>query len=404
MRVQAVALLGMGVVVSAAYDPRLSEKVFDLETLAGGTPNMDKKDVFVESFEGQHNCGITGQHPMKPRSLSFCHKFNDNACCAPAMDDENTEMFDLLTGLGLSCRLRGDIREDPIAKWYCLNCDPEQPQYVRPVEFKSVADGCPSDNRPATMLVCKDWAYEGFVANPILAGPANRFQQCGLKKSSPCLDVNEKAIPDRDRYTCGDDLVIPSSLKVTDANGTVDATLSIEAFMNADSMGPPVLDESYGFKLVDRRPCLKEELEALYDTVKPTDASYTETVRLAAQQPNCLRTYEQQMVTRWHFGGQVKMPTAMTFRDFFCSGGFANPDTEEGNPGHVSKEDCKKVRAEGVEPNDPGDKCRLPATRKEFPCCCGSWKAEKCFNSAAQLAPLWLSSVLAVGLAGLIAW
>jgi hypothetical protein len=54
--------------------------------------------------------------------------------------------------LGLSCRLRGDVRQTPIAKLYCMACDPDQPkvsgvafsffllplisiQYVRPEPF-----------------------------------------------------------------------------------------------------------------------------------------------------------------------------------------------------------------------------------------------------------------------------
>ena len=34
----------------------------------------------------------------QPRALSFCYKFNDQACCAPAVDDEIAEFFTILTG------------------------------------------------------------------------------------------------------------------------------------------------------------------------------------------------------------------------------------------------------------------------------------------------------------------
>lgn len=65
-----------------------------------------------------------------------------------------------------------------MAKFYCLNCDPQQPQvtlttnptipadispqYVRNAPYTALLDGSPSDGRDLTLLVCKDWAEGAF--------------------------------------------------------------------------------------------------------------------------------------------------------------------------------------------------------------------------------------------------
>lgn len=41
-----------------------------------------------------------GPNPQ-PRSLSFCHKFNDGACCVPQLDDENNEFFGMYGNFGI---------------------------------------------------------------------------------------------------------------------------------------------------------------------------------------------------------------------------------------------------------------------------------------------------------------
>jgi hypothetical protein len=325
--------------------------------------------------ENTKNCFITGEPAVKPRSLSFCHKFNDNACCAPAMDSENNEMFDSLMQLGLSCRLRGDVRSTPMAKIYCMNCDPQQPRYVRneplvpycdprgdcgdgeanyqmwrlypgdafssfnsSTEFTAATlpnitapdatavDGeisvealdslagadlvsgqgadtlpdlntgfvmAPINKRSNTILLCRDWVTGNFGGEFKTDSNKNNwlsiFNQCGVLKSTPCSDVDGNPIPGRDRYFCGDDLIMPS---VTYTR--------IEEFLNDFSMMTPQLDENFGFKVVDNRPCTDAELDALVqangDTplasalLKPsvwTDAAYNQF------NPNCLRTAAQ---------------------------------------------------------------------------------------------------------------
>jgi hypothetical protein len=303
-----------------------------------------------EAFEGQYNCAVSGALPAEPRSLGFCHKFNEKACCPPVMDDENTEMFNMLTGVGLSCRIRGDIRQDPLAKWYCLNCDPEQPRYIRPAPHDPVDYGdftCPTDGRDQTLLVCKDWAEEEFGINPILVGPSQRFEDCALLKSSPCLDHNGEAIDDRDRYMCGDDPVYPSSYTYTDADGKVDTTLSLEGFMNADDMGPPVLNENYYFKLVDKELCDEDYLVNLYAGLDGSAGDQP--------QPLCLRNAAQLRTTTYDFGSLVKHK-GITFAHYYC-------DTDQ-------EIDCSAVS------------CGDGAGRAENACCCAEWHDQLCFGGA----------------------
>lgn len=393
MRVATAAAVAAGLFAAAqaGYNPGVPETNYALEVdQAMPAPNPNGELTYTEAFAGQHNCQISLHKPEKPRSLSFCHKFNDLSCCVPAMDDENIEMFNLLTGsvLGLSCRLRGDIREDPLAKFYCMNCDPEQPRYVRPFPWAGV-DGNPGGGRAVVLLISKAWAFDGFGVDPILAGPKGRFKECGLKKSSPCLDIEGNPIPDRDRYTCGDDYVVPSDFTQSDDSGAVDPVASIEAFMNADSMGPPVIDEGFGFYIVNDAPCKDSELVTAYQDV--TSA--------AAQQPRCLRTQDQLIRTTYTFVGGAKTYNDTTFRDFFCANGFGL-ELDEENAGYFAKEDCKDVRPNGDEVvGSEADKCSDAVLRASHPCCCGAWLAEKAFNSASGLAPVGVAALLAVAVA-----
>jgi len=145
-----------------------------------GSYNGKDDLIMFEAFEGQNNCFVTSKKPRQPRSLSFCHKFNDESCCAPQMDAEITETFNFLTGTGLSCRIRGDIREDPLAQWFCMGCDPEQPKYVRPVGHDVITPDCavvdddeggcgtsPSGDRGTTALMCRDWARTSFGSSSL---------------------------------------------------------------------------------------------------------------------------------------------------------------------------------------------------------------------------------------------
>lgn len=355
----------------AAYDPTKTETKYEIQCLSdGGTinedgdcvpaegktavPNQEMKDYFFEAYDNQHNCVVSLKHPDKPRSLSFCHKFNDKACCPPVMDDENAEIFNQLTSLGLSCRLRGDIRDDPIAKWYCMNCDPEQPQYIRNAAY--------THDKEQVMLVEARWAREEFGSDPILAGPQGRFKDCGLLKSSPCLDHSGNAIDDRDRYTCGDDPYYPASVKVENADGTVDVDKSIEAFMMDVDMGPPALDD-YGYKLIEdcANFCVEDDIVKHY-----TDSTTLEDLMM----PPCKRSQDQLQKTEYAFNStvfnvaDVSKSNKMTFRQFFCQ-----------TKGGATCFDKEKAALD----------CSVAKTRLAHPCCCATWTAEKCFSAASGL-------------------
>ncbi|EGD73518.1 hypothetical protein PTSG_05222 [Salpingoeca rosetta] len=232
------------------------------------------KDDSLEAYEGHRTCFFTGVLPERPNALSFCNRFNGNACCVPGLDNDNHELFTTLTDVGLSCRLRGDIRDHPIARLYCLNCDPHQPNYVRPVAYTS-PDG--NTERDSTLLICKDWADEQF-------GDLGRFDGCGLLVSSPCLGEMGLEIDNYDRYVCGDDIVIPSLLK----NDSLTDSQDVEVFLNFNSLGTPEMDGDYGFKLVRNKEC--------------TDAEAAET------SPNCLMTAAQREMFRARFASVPANP------------------------------------------------------------------------------------------------
>jgi len=391
----AVVAAALACGLAKAYDSTKTETKYEIQCLSdGGTinedgdcvpaagktavPNQEMKDYFFEAYDNQHNCVVSLKHPDKPRSLSFCHKFNDKACCPPVMDDENAEIFDQLTSLGLSCRLRGDIRDDPIAKWYCMNCDPEQPQYIRNAAY--------THDKEQVMLVEARWAREEFGSDPILAGPQGRFKDCGLLKSSPCLDHSGNAIDDRDRYTCGDDPYYPASVKVENADGTVDVDKSIEAFMMDVDMGPPALDD-YGYKLIEDcvNFCDEATIEKHY-----TDSTTLEELMM----PPCKRSQDQLQKNTYAFNfaisgtnnppveknsaadppveevaqvfnvSDISASGKMTFRQFFCQ-----------TKGGATCFDKEKAPL----------KCDDASIRLANPCCCATWTAEKCFSAASGL-------------------
>eukprot|EP00041_Stephanoeca_diplocostata_P012769 m.214758 g.214758 ORF g.214758 m.214758 type:complete len:411 (+) comp19079_c0_seq1:174-1406(+) len=298
---------------------------------------------------GQRNCQVSKTKPMKPRSLSFCHKFNDLACCLPQLDDENNEFFGDMTNLGLSCRIRGDIRKDPLAKFYCLNCDPNQPRYIRPAQSingSALAGGGGvsyelNEDDQNILMISRSWAENEFGVNPILAGPDDRLQNCGLLVSSPCQGFNNGAsedIDNRDRYTCGDDLVIPpNDHKVLDANGNVDTDASFMTFLNTPSLGTPFVDEMFFFGLVKDETCTDAEADSVF--------------------PDCRRTAQQ--MTSLNITSQAPSDIN-TFQDMVCT------------------TDCKAVRCTTQ---------MLVEGTVEEKCCCYPWFDEMVFSGASGLAP-----------------
>eukprot|EP00049_Salpingoeca_infusionum_P017672 m.353965 g.353965 ORF g.353965 m.353965 type:complete len:345 (+) comp16874_c0_seq1:131-1165(+) len=227
--------------------------------------------------ESPRTCGITDMAPSQPNALSFCYQYNTNSCCVPGLDQENLEMFTTLTDVGLSCRLPGEIRDHPMAQLYCLNCDPNQPRFVRNMQpFDSESKR--GYDKPYAMLLCEPWVTARFREE---YQNLSSFDACGFLKSSPCLgigpDGEEHAIGDRDRYTCGDDIVIPSA-----AYGNGGSDDELEAFFNDDSMATPNLDEDHLFFIVNEANCT--DVEAYSDLM-----------------PRCLLNKEQLTNRRTYF-------------------------------------------------------------------------------------------------------
>eukprot|EP00118_Oscarella_pearsei_P025035 m.307357 g.307357 ORF g.307357 m.307357 type:complete len:223 (+) comp42184_c0_seq1:40-708(+) len=175
--------------------------------------------------ESDDKCSLTGAAPMETIGLNFCRRYTDNACCAPPHDYEIEEAFMSLLDTGDSCRILGDVRDHPMGVLYCMPCSPEQPNFVN----------------GTIVYLCQDWVDKAFGSGEDLFA-TNRLNKCGLLVSSPCLDGDGKVIPDRDRYVCGDDYIIP----------TKDEYSSVAKFLNETSAGPLGLsaDDGYGFMII----------------------------------------------------------------------------------------------------------------------------------------------------------
>lgn len=208
-------------------------------------------------------CGITGSKPVKSKALSFCNKFNDESCCLPSSDSDANDLFDNLFSVGLSCRIRGDIRFHPLAKFGCLLCDPMQPRYTRLEPYTPLKKNCPTPNlqdnsktypaetnsyaRQLTILVNRDWALSSFNQPT----PLSIFGECGLNVNAPCTDIFGNKIPSRDPYTCGGNLMLPLHWSTDDNGGALTPAKQVEAFLNQDNIGPIHLSDDYAFRLID---------------------------------------------------------------------------------------------------------------------------------------------------------
>jgi hypothetical protein len=385
-----------------------AENMFDVMSAAspGRAVNKDLQNKILEVYPGASNCFTTGQVAEAPRSLSFCHKFNDGACCVPQLDDENNEFFGMLTNLGLSCRIRGDIRVDPLATFYCLNCDPEQPDYIRIGMSSMAAEEQPysvaasgavgggdyygdttkitgdskGEDDKGTLLVDVEWAAREFKTDPLLSGPDSRLSKCGLLVSVPCMGTenDDHVLAGRDRYTCGDDLIIPSNpdhgVLVWNTSAPCGEqcealhNASLEAFLNFPSIGTPLIDESYYYKLVRNVECTADEATAFLN-------------------PHCLRSADQMTSLTNDELSRVHNVT-MTYQDWVCAGQAAGGG-EAWIPTSTSDNYCASVAC----PLDQ-DSAQLKAQKKlDNPCCCVDWKAEKAFSGASTFQPLFAISL-----------
>jgi hypothetical protein len=199
----------------------------------------------------------------------------------------------MLMDVGLSCRIPGDIRDHPIAKWYCLGCHPAQPTFTRntPFDFTQFVEGL---ERPQSLLLCKSWIDTDFRARDTLNN-LKQLDSCGLLVSSPCLGDSGEALDDRDRYTCGDDIVIP-----TNEVGSDGTDEQLEAFFNFQSMGPPNLDEGFSFWIVD-------------DKYDGSDRFMCTDAEAEHIMPRCMMTAEQVGTRREHFKNASNAADCVTY-------------------------------------------------------------------------------------------
>ena len=146
---------------------------------------------------------------LQARYLKFCQDYNARACCIPGHDLENQVQFEnLIEGLGPGCK--NPMMYPEVRFFYCLGCDPEQPDYTY-------------DNN---IRICKSFL------DKMWRDPA--YEECGVMSSNPCPGDNW----DFDPYMCGDTLLLP---KQTFNN-------NVTAFVN--HFKPPGL-EDYTFVSID---------------------------------------------------------------------------------------------------------------------------------------------------------
>ncbi|XP_065832570.1 uncharacterized protein [Oscarella lobularis] len=201
------------------------------------------------------NCVLTDAPPQATNGLNFCRKYTKKACCHPPHDLELEDALHSLLDTGDSCRVIGDIRDHPMSILYCLPCSPEQPKFVQ-------------NN---TVRLCKSWVDSAFGSGDTLYTP-HKLNKCGVLVSSPCVNVNEIEIPNRDRYFCGDDYIIPNKNE------------PIEAFLNTPSIGPLGLSTDDGFSIV----VVDSNNDDCFDAAKTVQFSTLLVVAVAAATLVCL--------------------------------------------------------------------------------------------------------------------
>eukprot|EP00908_Phaeocystis_cordata_P013495 Transcript_24557.p1 GENE.Transcript_24557~~Transcript_24557.p1 ORF type:complete len:221 (-),score=85.33 Transcript_24557:847-1509(-) len=169
---------------------------------------------------GQLECALTKRPAKEPRYLKFCQDYNQEACCIPGHDMENQLQFEnLIDGLGPGCK--NPMMYPAIRYYYCLGCDPQQPEYT---------------NESAQQIrVCKS-----FV-DRIWRDGGKEYEECGVMKSNDC--PASWGDNDFDPYMCGDDLIIPNKEDITN---------TADKFMNF--FKPPGLDDYTFVEVPDDDP------------------------------------------------------------------------------------------------------------------------------------------------------
>jgi len=357
---------------------------------------------------------MSGRRPNRKKNmaaLKYCQDFSLNSCCTVGADIEIWDAFaTMIQTSSIECRPReANIRRDPLAMLYCLGCDPRQPAYVRPTQWIDPGWPNPGDtskNRDTTILVCKSWILDHFgggskPADPFyqhgeafLAGKHSMYDQCGLLVSAPCLDGIGAVIPDRDRYMCGDDQLIPSvkyalPQHIVNGEGVTDVAKyaaqveAVEAMINAESVGPFGMDDDFGLRIVNDvvENVLEDGTVVPTATKTPCTTEYlTKSYAAGDLNPRCLRTADQINIEKfsfpWRSARSRKRESAAyirnrttTWRDFYCSGGSFTGDSADPALTRCSA----KLNVDGL--------CNEVDVAAD-PCCCAGWADEVCFSAA----------------------
>ena len=84
------------------------------------------------SLYDKNECLVSRNKPRKPLGLEFCHWYNQEACCLPAMDAEIHEFFEATMNLGVACSPAKEAikrKYQHVLQWVCMSCDPKEPDY-----------------------------------------------------------------------------------------------------------------------------------------------------------------------------------------------------------------------------------------------------------------------------------
>ena len=100
-----------------------------------------------------------GQSSQKPKpSLTKCYRFNTNACCVSAHDNQIQNEYSQI--LSSQCQREYDNLED----YFCFGCNPNGANYIDPINL--------------IVYICKSYAESLWGGNILL--PTNQFDNCGF--------------------------------------------------------------------------------------------------------------------------------------------------------------------------------------------------------------------------------
>ena len=227
----------------------------ELRRYWAGTGSCEWKLVFTMGFLVL--LSTTSHQSTQPNPLRYCNFYNDLSCCTSMADEEIIQDITALLTTGVSCIYHDEIRMDPLGQIYCLPCDPNQPAYIRDVNYTTSWPTSGGANlqsvKSPTVLVCADWAEYEFVTKG--GGyPLSMYDKCGLDMSAPCTDSNKNILTGRNRYVCGDNKVYPSVTYTSNGGVPLTPLEAVEALLNDYQIGVRSLTGLYSLTLVADSP------------------------------------------------------------------------------------------------------------------------------------------------------